>query len=201
MSIHVWSLGRKTYSLLWMLPHVFPLSNHSFVAFQNITTKTSLNPRVFSEHLKPAKPFEVHSLETPPKKLMLIHFRHLLILPQSFTPFIPSCIQVWWIFSYTIQSLSVDFFGFSWYVNLPFAPLDPTGSALGFPSQLQWMEPKDLCTSGPRERWIHMLDGDRWKTLVHWTTLKSIESLRVLWLYVLFVYLYLNIYHIYTYAW
>ena len=60
------------------------------------------------------------------------------------------------------------------------------------------MEPQDLCTSGPREKVdTHVFHGDRWKTLVHWTTLKFIESLRVLWLYVLFVYLLKHISYIY----
>ena len=135
MSIHVW-LG----NFLFFALDASPCASTIKPFFRNL-------PEYHHKNITFWKPFEVHSLETPQQNRCWFIFGTYLFCPQSFHSFhsqlYPGMVN---FHLHSPIHYPLIFYGFSWYVNIPFAPLDPIGLALGFPSQLQLMEPQDLCT-------------------------------------------------------
>lgn len=112
------------YSLLWMLPHVLLLSNHSFGTFQNITTKTSLfgNPSRFT-HWKLPNKIDVDSFSAPTyfaRNLSLLSFPVVSRYGRIFTVTL----------SYT---LSVDFLWVFMLRKIYRSPHGPYRLGFGFP--------------------------------------------------------------------
>ena len=188
MSIHVW-LG----SFLFFALDASPCASTIKPFFRNL-------PEYHHKNITFWKPFEVHSLETPQQnRCWFIFGTYLFCRNLSLLSF--PVVSRYGEFSPTLSyTLSVDFYGFSCYVTSTVRPIGPYRLGFGFPFSASVDG-----AAGPVHVWTrekvdtHVFHGDRWKTLVHWTTLKFIESLRVLWLYVLFVYLLKHISYVYIY--